>query len=275
MIISRTPLRISFFGGGSDYAQWYNTYGGAVLGTSIDKYCYVMLHNGETWRTFDLPTKSGLGTSSAYTVGLLRVCTELDKATIAKLATTWEWDKLGGNIGSQDQYLCAMGGFHLLKFSEAGIKDKVLPSDLVEPLGNYLMLFNTEQYRLAGNVVASQLERLKQNRKILTRIMQMPYEGMWHIEEKNWRGFGELLNEAWQLKKHLSKYVSTEKIDMIYDLAMKSGATGGKLLGGGGGGFIIFLVEPAQQEAVKLALSDLTYVAFKFETEGTKIIYHD
>ena len=114
MKTSRTPLRISFLGGGSDYPQFYNEYGGAVLGTSINKYCYVVLHDGHSHYFFDLPTKAGLGSSSAYTVGLLRICTELDKLTIAKLATTWEQDKMNGKVGSQDQYLCSIGGFHLL-----------------------------------------------------------------------------------------------------------------------------------------------------------------
>src|SRR3990167_5676315 len=128
MIISRTPLRISFCGGGTDYPQWYNEHGGAILGTSINKYCYVMIHDGKSWFTFDLPNKSGLGSSSAYTVGLLRVCTDLDKITIAKLATTWEQDKMNGNVGSQDQYLCALGGFHYLKFSEHGVRDIPFPN---------------------------------------------------------------------------------------------------------------------------------------------------
>ena len=105
MIISRTPLRISFLGGSTDYPQWYNTHGGAVLATSIDKYCYVMLHNGKSWYTFDLPNKSGLASSSAYTVGLLRVCSELTNRDIASIATIWEQDKTGGMVGSQDQFI--------------------------------------------------------------------------------------------------------------------------------------------------------------------------
>ena len=109
MIISRTPLRISFFGGGTDYPQWYRTHKGAILGGTIDKYCYVTLHEGWSSFTFDLPNKSGLASSSAYTIGLLRVCSELDKLTIARIATTWEQDKMNGIVGSQDQYLCSVG----------------------------------------------------------------------------------------------------------------------------------------------------------------------
>ncbi len=275
MIISRTPLRISFFGGGTDYPQWFNEYGGTALGTSIDKYCYVMMHDGRSWKTFDLPTKSGLGSSSAYTVGLLRVCTESDRQTIAKLATTWEQDKTGGKVGSQDQYLCAVGGFHLLKFSEHGIKDTIVNSEIVSPLQDYLMLFDTGQYRLAGDVVAEQLERMKKNRKLLMRIMEMPNEGIRCINLSDWIAFGTLLNEAWLIKRQLSKHISTDMIDDIHKSAMRAGAMGGKLLGAGGGGFILFCVEPEKQASVRFALRELTYVPFKFETKGTEVIYHD
>lgn len=276
MIISRTPLRISFCGGGSDYPQFYLHYGdGAVLGTTIDKYCYVVLHDGESCHFFDLPNKSGLASSSAYTVGLLRACTELDKDTIAKLATTWEQDKMNGNVGSQDQYLCSHGGFHLLRFSEQGIRDTTLPEDIVKPLEGYLMLFDTHQYRRSGDIIARQLEHLKKNRKILTRMGAMVDDGLYAIYQKDWTSFGKLLDEAWTLKRQLSKYVSTPSIDVIYTTAIKAGATGGKLLGGGGGGFIIFLTEPDKQESVKKALSDLTYVPFEFENVGSVVIYKD
>jgi len=275
MIISKTPFRISFFGGGTDYPQWYEDNGGAVLVTSIDKYCYVMLHDGKSWKAFDLPTKSGLGTSSAYTVGLLRVCTELDKQTIAKLATTWEQDKMGGNIGSQDQYVCAVGGFHLLRFSAHGIKDISLDPKLVSTLQDYLLLFDTHQYRHAGNVVAHQLEDMKKHKKIYLRMGEMPDVGLKALMEGNLMEFGSLLDESWQLKRKLSGYVSTSKIDSIYELAIKSGAIGGKLLGAGGGGFIIFFAEPSKHDKIKSALSELTYVPFKFEGKGTEVIYHD
>ena len=275
MIISRTPLRISFLGGGSDYPQWYNEHGGAILGTSIDKYCYVMLHNGKSWFTFDLPNKSGLASSSAYTVGLLRACTQLDKVTIAKLATTWEQDKMNGLVGSQDQYLCAVGGFHHLKFSEHGIRDKVLNQELVNPLQDYLMLFDTYQYRVNSDIIPQQLKEMKEHEKVYERIVEMSDDGLRTMAAGNWLGFGSLLDEAWQLKKQVSSKVSTPLIDTIYDTAIKSGATGGKLLGGGGGGFIVFFVELDKQESVKKALGDLTYVPFRFETEGTKVIYKD
>ncbi len=275
MIISRTPLRLSFLGGGSDYPQWYMEHEGAILGTTINHYCYVMLHDGKSWKTFDLPTKAGLGSSSAYTVGLLRVCTELDKLTICKLATVWEQDKMGGNVGSQDQYLCAMGGFHLLRFSEHGIRDILLAPDLVNPLQDYLMLFDTHQYRRAGDIVAHQLAEMKRHERLLIHMAQMVDEGISLITEGDYIGFGKVVDESWQMKRQLSKYVSTAAIDSIYEAAMKVGAIGGKLLGAGGGGFIVFFVEPDKQELVKRALSDLTHIQFRFEKAGTEVIYRD
>lgn len=275
MIISRTPLRISFLGGGTDYPQWYMEHEGAILGTTIDKYCYVMLHDGKSWKTFDLPTKAGLGSSSAYTVGLLRVCTELSKETISRVATVWEQDKMGGNIGSQDQYLCSMGGFHLLKFSEHGIWDTLLTPDLVKPLQDFLLLFDSRQYRLAGNVVAHQLAEMKKHKKHLTRLAEMVNEGFLCLRKSDYVGFGELLRDSWFLKRQLSKFVSTPEIDSIFETATNAGAVGGKLLGAGGGGFIILFVVPEKQEQVKKALEELDPVPFRFETQGTKVIYHD
>jgi D-glycero-alpha-D-manno-heptose-7-phosphate kinase len=274
LIISRTPLRISFLGGGTDYPQFYNEYGGAILGTTIDKYCYVMLHNGKSWFTFDLPNKSGLASSSAYTVGLLRACTQLDNLTISRLATTWEQDKTNGQVGSQDQYLCAMGGFHYLKFSEHGIRDIPLSQDFTK-LQDYLMLFDTHQYRRNGDVIPQQLKRMDENVPLLTKMTQLVDDGIELLNEKKYLDFGKLLGQAWMLKRSLSDSVSTKQIDDIYDTAINAGAVGGKLLGGGGGGFIVFIAEPEKHDKVKGALGELTHVPFKFENEGSKVIYSD
>ncbi len=275
MIISRTPFRISFLGGGTDYPQWFNEHGGAVLATSINQYCYVMLHNGIVNHTLDIPTKSGMATSSAYTVGLLRACTDHDQKTIAKLATVWEQDKMNAKVGSQDQYICAVGGFHLLRFDESGIRDTVIKPEIINPLEKYLMLFDTHQYRRAGDIVEHQLEEMGKHTKLLQSMMEMVDKGLEFVQKSDWLSFGKLLHESWLLKRQLSSYVSTSKIDSIYETALKSGAVGGKLLGAGGGGFMLFLVEPDKQEKVKNVLSDLSYIPFKFEIEGAKIIYKD
>ena len=277
MIISRTPLRLSFCGGGSDYPQFYlnHAHGGAILGGSIDKYCYVVLHDGRSNFFFDLPNKSGLASSSAYTVGLLRACCDFDTKTLARLATTWEQDKTNGQVGSQDQYLCAVGGFHHLKFSEQGIRDIPVSQEVVRPLEDYLMLFDTHQYRVNGNIIPAQLKEMEQHAELYERMAEMPQEGVILLEAQDYCGFGELLHEAWETKRQLSKTISTQMIDDIYAGARHAGAIGGKLLGGGGGGFIIFLVEPEKQEAVKKILGDLTHVPFHFENEGSRVIYRD
>ncbi len=214
-----------------------------------------------------------MASSSAFTVGLLRACTNLSQYEIAEIAEVWEIEKTGGMVGSQDQYLCAVGGFHYLQFTGHGIKDTTINLELVKPLQNHLMLFDTHQYRLSSKSISTQLSRVKQNTKLLIRMAKMAYDGIALLDKP--LEFGKLLDEAWQLKKQLSKYVSTPTIDTIYETAVKAGAIGGKLLGGGGGGFIIFLVEPEKQKAVKEVLNNLTYVPFKFESHGSEIIYKD
>ena len=275
MIISRTPLRISFLGGGSDYPQHYLEHGGQVLGTSINHYCYVMLHRGYSWFTFDLPGQSGLASSSAYTVGLLRACSNFDNPTIARLATTWEFDKTGGMVGSQDQYLCAVGGFHQLKFSEHGIRDIRISWDDYAGLQDYLMLFDTHQYRKNGTVIPTQIARVKENTEVLKRIASMVDDGVGMLKTQDFIAFGQLLNESWAFKRSLADNVSNPIIDDIYQRGIQAGAAGGKLLGAGGGGFILFVVSPAKQEAVKQCLAELDYVPFKFESEGSRVLYRD
>lgn len=152
---------MSLLGGGSDYAQFFCEHGGAVLGATIDKFVFVTLHNGESNLCADLPNKSGLGSSSAYTVGLLRVSTDLDKMAIAKMATKLEVEKMGGNVGYQDQWLCALGGFHYLRFSEQGVRDTIIEPEVVAPLQDYLMLFNTHQYRRASDLIKYQIAEMK------------------------------------------------------------------------------------------------------------------
>ena len=160
MIISRTPHRVSFLGGGTDYEQWYKNHPGAILGGAINHYVYVCMHDGKITHFSDLPTKSGLASSSAYTVGLLRACSTSSPVEIARMATTLEIEKTGGMVGSQDQYLCAVGGFHHLRFSEHGIRDTAIKQAIVKPLEQYLMLFDTHQYRMNGAVIPQQLKEM-------------------------------------------------------------------------------------------------------------------
>ncbi len=266
MIISRTPFRISFFGGGTDYPEYFNEHGGCVLATSIDRYCYVGMNGSKPWSHSDLPMRSGMATSSAYTVGLLKSVMPQSNTDIASMATIIERDKLEGMVGYQDQYLCAVGGFHRLRFYASGIVDEVVDYKWLEP---YLMLFDTGQYRRAGDVVKHQLERVGENQDVLGQLKQLALRDYSTADE-----FGVALYEAWVLKKKLAGDVTTPFTDKIYDKAMIAGAKGGKLLGAGGGGFVVFVVEPENQEDVRQALR-LNQVDFKFDTEGSQVIYAD
>ena len=265
MLISRTPLRVSFMGGGTDYPEYFNEHGGVVLATSINKYCYVGLDDGKSWSHSDLPMRSGMATSSAFTVGSLKVLnTNKSNEELAGIATVWERDKLDGHVGYQDQYLCAVGGFHRLRFFGSGIVSEVLDYKWLEP---YLMLFDTGQYRRAGDVVAPQLARVDENMDALHALKKMALD-----DYTDYKSFGVALGVAWQLKKSLASSVSTEAIDQIWSTALEAGATGGKLLGAGGGGFIVFVVHPDKHSDVREALK-LKQIKFKFENEGSQIVY--
>lgn len=264
MIITRTPFRISFFGGGTDYPEYFNEHGGAVLATTIDKYCYVGLNDGKMWSHSELPMRCGMGTSSAFTVGLLKACTTKGAKEIASLATVWERAKLDDTVGVQDQYLCSLGGFRRLKIFSSGIIDEELDYDWLEP---YLMLFDTGQYRRPGRIVEHQLARIEENQDVLHQLKKLAL-----TDYSQYKDFGKALNEAWQLKKALADDVSTPLTDEIYKTALRVGAIGGKLLGAGGGGFMVFVAEPDKQEAVRKALH-LKQIPFKFENEGSVIIY--
>ena len=272
MILTRTPVRISFFGGGSDYPEWFLNNGGAVLGTTIDKYCYVSLHSsGQSSHFFDVPTKSGLATSSAFTVGFLRASTQLDQIVIARMTVDWERDKSGNNVGYQDQYLCALGGLLHLKFSDQGVE--VEPIADGHNLESNLMMFYTGVRSLGSyQVIEEQLSNIKERGSELQDIHALVDEGIKTLDKGV--EFGKLLDKAWRLKRRLAKDISTPAIDAMYDTALKSGAVGGKLLGAGNGGFLLLYVEPDKQDNVRKSLG-LRQLPFKFSTGGTQVIYHD
>ena len=266
LIITRTPLRVSLLGGGTDYPEYFNEHGGVVLATSIDKYCYVGVSKGQMWTHSDLPVRSGMATSSAFTVGLLKACTDKPNEEIAGLATIWERDKLDDHVGYQDQYICAVGGFHRLRFYASGIVDEPVGYSWLEP---YLMLFDTGQYRKAGEVVEHQLARIDENQEVLHRLKMLAIR-----DYKSYRDFGLAMGEAWALKKELADDVTTPFTDEIYDKALRAGAIGGKLLGAGGGGVILLVVEPKKQAEVSDAMK-LKHVPFKFDKSGSQVIYED
>ncbi len=326
MIISKTPFRISFFGGGTDYPVWYRENGGAVLSTTIDKYCYItarylppffpyknrivyskvetvkdideIVHPSvretlkflkidkgvEVHHDGDLPAKTGLGSSSSFTVGLLNSLYALkgvipSKLQLAKEAIHIERDILKENVGAQDQVAAAFGGFNKINFNgkdEIKLEPLTVKKERMEELENHLMLFFTGFSRIASEIAKSQIENTPNKKRELSLMCQMVDEAIKILNEnRDIKDFGKLLHETWLLKKSLNDKISTPEIDNIYEKALQSGALGGKLLGAGGGGFMTLFVPPENQPEVREKLKNLLEVKFHFENEGSKIIYYN
>ena len=326
MIISRTPFRISFFGGGTDYPDWYRRHGGAVLATTINKYCYIscrylppffehkyrivysriedrahvdeILHppvrealrflgfdqGVEIHHDGDLPARSGLGSSSAFTVGLLNALYALrgvmaDKAELARKAIHIEQERLNETVGCQDQTLAAHGGLSHIEFQRNGeidVRPLTLPAERIQALNAHLMLVFTGVSRTASEVVKEYLPEVVAKEKQLTRMREMVNEALALLASGAEIGeFGKLLHESWKLKRSLSSKISTSVVDQVYDAALSAGAIGGKLIGAGGGGFVLLFVPPERQPRVMERLRDLVQVPFRFEFSGSRIIFFD
>jgi len=326
MIISRTPFRISFFGGGTDYPAWYRKHGGSVLATTINRYCYltcrylppffehrirVVYSKIENCQTVDeishpavrevlrhlnidrgveihhdgdLPARSGMGSSSSFTVGLLHALYALKghmptKHQLAQESIYIEQERLKETVGSQDQVSAAYGGFNHMTFlpnGEISVRPMTLTRERIEELNSHLMLFYTGIKRTASNIAKSYVNDIEARKRQL-RIMKDLLEESISIlnSSQDITGFGELLHEAWQGKRSLSSMVSNSDVDEIYDQAMSAGAIGGKLAGAGGGGFLVLFVPLSRQERVRERLNKLIYVPFKFEFAGSQIIFFD
>jgi len=324
MIITRTPLRISFFGGGTDYPAWYRENGGAVLTTSIDKYCYINCRHQppffesryriayrnielcmnrdeikhpsvraclsdmniregvEIVYAGDLPARSGLGSSSSFTVGLVNALYALQgkmisKGDLAKKAIHIEQNVIGEPVGSQDQIIAAHGGLKLISFNnDIIVQPVVLSPARLELLQNHLMLFYTGTSRYGAVIAQDKIENMPRRQGELRRIHELVYEALEVLTSgSNISEFGGLLQESWLLKRSLSEKVSTPGIDGLYDIALASGAIGGKLLGAGGGGFLLFFVPQERRKHLKTALQSLLHVPFSFEHDGSKVILFD
>ena len=324
MIISRTPFRISFFGGGTDYPAWYQENGGAVLGTTIDKYCYItcrylppffehkyrivysqmeyvqdideirhpsaretlkfmeITEGVEIHHDGDLPARTGLGSSSSFTVGLLHALSALkgivpSKMQLAQDAIHIEQNMIRENVGSQDQVLASFGGFCRIDFS--GQDDIKVQRITTKPhrlklLQNHLMLFFTGFSRTASEIAEEQIKQIPSKSRELAEMCRMVDEAISIFNSDNdLLDFGKLLHQSWQLKRSLTNKISTPYIDYVFETATRAGATGGKLLGAGGAGFILFFVKPELKPKVKEALSGLSNVPFQFENSGSQIIF--
>ena len=326
MIISKTPFRISFFGGGTDYPVWYKENGGAVLSTTIDKYCYITVRylppffkyqhrivyskmetvkdvneikhpavraildfcgiskGVEIHHDGDLPARSGLGSSSSFTVGLLNSLNALKgnivkKSQLAKDAIYTERDILKENVGSQDQVAVAFGGFNKVAFNtddEFRVEPITLRKERLQELSDHLMLIFTGFSRFASSLARKQIKNTSKKKKELSVMQQMVDEAIDILNSKDdILRFGKLLDESWKLKKSLTSKISNTEIDNIYSEALKSGATGGKLLGAGGGGFMLLFVSPERKEKVKRRLRKYLEIDFAFENDGSQIIYYN
>jgi D-glycero-alpha-D-manno-heptose-7-phosphate kinase len=327
MIISRTPFRISFFGGGTDYPTWLDEHEGSILSTTIDKYCYIscrelppffdhkyclVYSNIEyvkniddiqhpavkgvlKWMNWDsglgvhydgdLPARSGLGSSSAFTVGLIHSLSALrgnfcSKKSLALNAVHIEQKQICEVVGSQDQIAAAYGGMNRIEFLRGGefeVTPITLNPEKSKSLNSHLMLFFTGVSRFASEIAKTKIENFRSKEKTLLRMKEMVSEAIdiLHSNRAPISDFGDLLHEGWMLKKSLSDAVSTDHIDSIYAKATESGAVGGKILGAGGGGFLLLFAAPEFHVQIREALIGLVEVPFKFESGGSRIIFSE
>ncbi|MBR4470684.1 MAG: kinase [Erysipelotrichaceae bacterium] len=324
MIITRTPFRMSFFGGGTDLQEFFEENGGAVLSSTFDKYVYVTVRhlprffdykNQLTYSKIervgtvdelehpmvrnamklldmheliinydaDLPARTGLGTSSSFAVGLLNAFHSLkgkvkDKRQLADEAIYVERVMCNEAGGLQDQIAASYGGFNRIDFDKYGYT--VTPIGITDrrknELNDNLMLFFTGFSRFSADIQSDTRKNIRKNNDTLIQMKGMVNEACSILtnELRNLDEFGRLLHDSWLLKRSMGSKISTDEIDTIYERAIKAGALGGKLLGAGGGGFTLFYVPKQFQKAVKEELSDLLLVPFRFEGEGTSVIYY-
>ena len=324
MIITRAPFRVSFCGGGSDLPSFYEKYGGCVLSTTIRKYMYLTIHNyfhkeqivlkysqTETVRSYeeiehkyfkqclkdfdimgveitsmaDIPSGTGLGSSSSFTVALLHLLYTykgkyVSQYKLAKDACMVEIDKLGEPIGKQDQFAAAFGGLNYYEFQPNGfvrVEPIIMKPESYRILENNLLMFYLGGVHSASSILKEQGENIKTIDKASTQLQMcdLTKQLKKELQNDNMDAMGELLHENWMLKKSLASNISNTLIDTTYDKAMKAGALGGKLLGAGGAGFMIFYVRPDKQDNVRAALSDFREMNFEMDNSGATIVHVD
>jgi D-glycero-alpha-D-manno-heptose-7-phosphate kinase len=327
MITTSTPLRVSFFGGGTDYPVWYREHGGSVLSTTIDKSCFITcrwlppffeyhsrisytkvenvagnsdiqhpsvrgcleylgIHEGvEVHHIADLPARTGLGTSSAFTVGLLLGLYALrnqmrDKRTLATEAIHVEQDLLKEAVGAQDQVSAAYGGFNRINFHTDGSIDvnRILAGkDRINELERHMALYFTGFSRTASEIAQEQLRMTPHKTRELNAMLQMVDEAEKIVVDSSREitEFGGLLRESWAIKRSLTQKISNPEIDEIYEAGLDAGALGGKLLGAGGGGFMLFFVPPERRAALRQRLKKLLCVPFTFSSKGSSVVVYE
>ncbi len=323
MIISRTPMRVSFLGGGSDLAVYYSRGFGQVVSTAIDRYIFITVnrkfddlirvsysktemvdhvdkveHNiireamkivgvergVEIVYMGDIPLGSagiGLGSSSSLAVGVLNalyayVGKHVSAERLAREACEIEINRLGHPMGKQDQYAAAYGGFNCFRFNkdESVFVDPIICKPATrEALSSRLLMFYTGVERHSSTILTDQQSGIKDNANFLDQMVAASEVMREMLVENELRAVGKLLHQGWKAKRKLAPGISTPRIDELYELARNAGAVGGKILGAGGGGFLMLYVEQEDQARVRAALSDLKESPFRFEPQGSKIIY--
>ena len=326
MIISRTPLRISFFGGGTDYPIWYEKNVGMTISATINKYAYITVrelppffeykhriqyhlkeevnsieeikhpvvreasklldikHGIEMVHNADLPARSGLGSSSTFTVGLMHALYAMKNQMVTKRelalnAINLEQNIIGEAVGSQDQTIAAFGGFNLIEFSKSKIfqvQEIIISEERLQSLQDNIILCFTGFARTAEKIAKLQIEATPFKEKELNKMNEITNKAREIIRNSNISidEFGKLLNEQWFLKKGLTNHISNPAIDDIYNTAIKAGALGGKLLGAGGGGFMLFYAKQENHKKIMESLKNKLFVPFRFEKTGSQIVYY-
>ena len=329
MLLTKTPLRVSFFSGGSDMPSFYEQEDGAALSVTINKFIYVIAHKvphmgvrcmyddveeqhdieqmqhaitRETLKYYnytkeitiasisDIITKgSGLGSSSAFTVGLVKAlsCSKYDNSTrkyVADIACEIEMNKCGYPVGKQDQYAAAWGGFNLFKFKKNGevtVDELRLTNPHVQALEKNLLLVYSGRSRNANNILQKQQKAMLDIDKFnkVKRSKDKAFEAMDLIHKGKIDDFGRLLHDSWIDKKGVCEEITQDYFDEIYQTAIDAGALGGKLLGAGGGGFFIFYVPEKDRTRVEGAISynhrDCRIYDFEFYGSGSHMVYQN
>jgi D-glycero-alpha-D-manno-heptose-7-phosphate kinase len=330
MIITRTPYRLSFFGGGTDYNDWFNKHGGLVIATGLAHYCYLtvrylpqffqdhssrivyskveMVNNNseiqhpsvrgcldylkisdgvEIHYDGDLPARSGLGSSSSFTVGLLHALYALQQKMtsqreLADKAIYVEQNILNESVGVQDQIMAAHGGFRIIKLgpsSNWNIQNMLLPNDYVKELESHVLLGFSGISRMAEQQAKIKIKNIKEckTNDELNAIASIAEEAFKVFQQNNSIAeIGKLLDQSWKYKKLLADGVSQEWMDELYQTAIFNGAYGGKLMGAGGGGFFFFLAPPNKHQRIRDALRKIkVWVPFKIDNTGSQVIFYN
>lgn len=324
MIISRTPLRMSFVGGGSDLAVFYRKHGGAVVSTAINQFVYITVNPKfdsrirvsysrteearsvgkikhplvrealkllgveggiEITSIADIPARgTGLGSSSSFTVGLLHALHAFSgryagAEQLAREACEIEIERCGEPIGKQDQYAAAYGGFNFIEFNSddsVSVEPIICRRETLQTLQTNTLVFYTGITRSAADILKNQQAAVggeKAKQRVMRQMVNLACTLKTELEKNNAGAFGDLIHENWLLKKSLTTGITSKVIDAWYDKARRAGAIGGKLLGAGTGGFLMFYAPQERHEAIACALSDLRRMDFRFEPQGSRIIF--